>query len=78
MSLSFGDQKLKSQPGIFRKKNIKSVSVRYFDFWGDGKYTAEGSIEFKSGSFAGEQKFTGLTFDHVVKKMKDTIAGLPG
>lgn len=69
----FGNQDLTNQPDIFRKKHIKSVTVRYFDFWGNGNYTAEGSIEFKNGSTTAEQKFESETFDGVVKKIREAI-----
>ncbi len=55
----------------FNKTSVKSIWVNYSEY--GGKWSANGSVEFKNGSTEGKQKFDGETFDEVVLKMKAFI-----
>jgi hypothetical protein len=60
----------------FNKTSVRDISVWVRDAWGNGKFTAHGSVEFKNGETEGKQKFTGATFDEVVLKIKMFLSDL--
>lgn len=60
----------------FTKTKITDVRVHYRDAWGKGEWFASGYVEFKNGNTEGTQKFTGETFDDVVRQIKVFIENL--
>jgi len=68
---NMGNEKL---PAIlkdpFKKNCVKRIYVNYSEAWGGEKWTANGTVEFSNGDTKGEQKFSGVSFDEVVSKIK--------
>lgn len=73
---SFGNENLSVINNPFNKNKIKRIYVSFSkSSWtsDNGKWFANGSIEFQNGNTSGEQKFDGETFDDVVLQMKAVI-----
>lgn len=78
--LGFGNNKNSTSLSVikdpFVKTKIKSIVIRYRDFWNRDEWQASGTVEFKNGSTSGSQDFTGETFDDVVMQVKAMIDNL--
>jgi hypothetical protein len=73
--LQFGKEQLPSVLNDpFKKTHVKRIYVSFSEnVFIDGKYSANGSVEFANGNTKGEQKFDGDTFDEVVLKIKSFL-----
>lgn len=60
----------------FKKDKIKSIHLRYTQFWTKDPFTWKGHIDFKDGNTSGSHEFEEKDLPVILRKMQEFLDSL--